>query len=134
MHVYVMNVHNAISSKISGVGPINSFPTSVVFLLIIQTVWTQIRYLSQQQMIHLLYLALFSAKIMGRSRGQGGGGGEGPLTPPPPSEKTQKYRVFQQYWSRSPEKSHSYQASIQCWDMIGRPAKRHLNGVLLVGR
>ena len=33
-------------------------------------------------------------------------------TDPPPPEKSQKYRVSLQYWSRSPEKSQSYQASI----------------------
>ena len=36
--------------------------------------------------------------------------------------------------SGSPEKSQSYQASIQCWATISPPAKRHLNGVLLAGR
>ena len=30
---------------------------------------------------------------------------------------------------RNPLKSQSYQASIQCWAIIGPPAKRHLNGV-----
>ena len=54
--------------------------------------------------------------------------------PPPPPEKTQKLRGPKQYWSRSPEKSQSYQASIQCWVIIGPPAKRHLNGVSLAGR
>ena len=28
----------------------------------------------------------------------------------------------------------SYPASIQCWAIIGTPAKRHSNGVLLAGR
>ena len=32
---------------------------------------------------------------------------------------TQKYRASQQYWSGSPEKSQNYQASIQCWAIIG---------------
>ena len=32
-----------------------------------------------------------------------------------PSEKSQKYRVSQQYWSGSPGKSQSCQSSIQCW-------------------
>ena len=32
-----------------------------------------------------------------------------------------------------PEKSQSYQASIQCWAIIGTPAKRNLNGVSLAG-
>ena len=44
-----------------------------------------------------------------------------------------KYRVSKQYWSLSPEKSQSYQASIQCWANIGPPAKHHLNGVSLAG-
>ena len=35
--------------------------------------------------------------------------GTGGLNPP---EKSQKYRVSLQYWSGSPEKSQSYQASI----------------------
>ena len=37
--------------------------------------------------------------------------------------------VSKQYWSGSSEKSQNYQASIQCWAIIGPPAKRHLNGV-----
>ena len=41
--------------------------------------------------------------------------------------KSQKYMVFKQYWSGSPEKSQSYQASIQRWAIIGR----HLNSVSL---
>ena len=32
-----------------------------------------------------------------------------------------------------PAKSQTYKASIQCWAIIGRPGKHHLNGVLLVG-
>ena len=60
----------------------------------------------------------------------GGGGGKGVQTP----ENSPKYRVSEQYWSGSPEKSQSYQASIQCWDIIGPSAKRHLNGVSLAGR
>ena len=51
-----------------------------------------------------------------------------------PSGKTQKYRLSKQYWSGSPEKSQSYQASIQCWAIIGTPAKRHLIGVSLEDR
>ena len=34
------------------------------------------------------------------------------------------------YWYGSPEKSQSYQASIQCWAIICPPAERHFNGVL----
>ena len=50
--------------------------------------------------------------------------GQGVRTPPPPPEKSQNIRVSKQYWSRSPEKSQSYmyQASIQCWAIIGPPA------------
>ena len=39
-----------------------------------------------------------------------------------PPETSQKIRVSKQYWSRSLEKSQSYQASIQCWAIIGPPA------------
>ena len=52
---------------------------------------------------------------MGGSRGGTGG-------PDPPPEKSQKIRISKQYWSRSPENSQSYQASIQCWAIIGPPA------------
>ena len=68
------------------------------------------------------------------------GGGQGvrtpppPPPPPPPPRKITKIRVSKQYWSRSPEKSQSYQASIQCWAIIGPPAKRHLNAVSLAGQ
>ena len=61
------------------------------------------------------------------SRGETGG-------PNPLPKQSQSYRVSKQYWSESPEKSQSYQASIQCLTIIGPPAKRHLNGVLLAGR
>ena len=66
--------------------------------------------------------------------GSRGGGGRGFWTISP--EKSQKYRVSLQYWSGYPEKSQSYmyQASIQCWAIIGPPAKRHLNGVSLADR
>ena len=47
-------------------------------------------------------------------------GRAGVRTPPPP-EKSRKIRVSKQYRSRSPEKSQSYQASIQCWAIIGPP-------------
>ena len=40
----------------------------------------------------------------------------------PPPLKNHKNRVSKQYWFRSPEKSQSYQASIQCWAIIGPPA------------
>ena len=55
---------------------------------------------------------------------QRGGGGEQDVPIPP--EKSQKYRVFYQYMSRSHEKSQSYEASIQCWAIIGTPAKHYL--------
>ena len=32
------------------------------------------------------------------------------------------------------KKSQNFQASIECWGIIGTPAKRHLNGVSLAGR
>ena len=61
------------------------------------------------------------------------GGGQWVQTPPP--LKNHKNIGFsQQYWSESPEKSQSYKASIQCWAIMGPPAKRHLNDVSLVGR
>ena len=64
---------------------------------------------------------------------RGGGFGHGVLTPLP-LKNQKKIRVSQQYWPGSPENSQSYQASIQCWAIIGQPAKRLLNGVLLAGR
>ena len=63
---------------------------------------------------------------------RGGDRGSGP--PPPPEKKSKSYRVSSQYWSEFPGKSQSYQASFQCWTIIGPPAKRHLNGVSLTGR
>ena len=54
-----------------------------------------------------------------------GGQGSGPPSP----FKNNKNRVSKQYWSRSPE-NHNYQASIQCWAIIGPPGKR----VSLAGR
>ena len=52
-----------------------------------------------------------------------GGRGSGPPPPPPHThtEISHKYRVSKQYWSGSTEKSQSYQASIQCWNIIGTP-------------
>ena len=46
--------------------------------------------------------------LMCGSRGGGGGGGGG-------REKSQKCRVSQKYWSRSHERSQSFQTSIPCW-------------------
>ena len=54
--------------------------------------------------------------------------------PDPSPVKNHKNIVSYQFWSRSPEKSQSYIASIQCWAIISTPAKRHLNGVSLAGR
>ena len=41
-----------------------------------------------------------------------------------PPEKSQKYRVLE-ILVRMPWKFIKYQASIQCWAIIGTPAKRH---------
>ena len=64
-----------------------------------------------------------------------GSRGGGVRTHPP--EKVQKYMVplklFLAILPRTPLKSQSYQSSIQCWALIGPPAKRHLNGVSLTG-
>ena len=49
--------------------------------------------------------SLFNCVFMGGSRGGGGELTGGP--DPPPPEKSQKYRVSQQYWSRSTEKSQA---------------------------
>ena len=57
------------------------------------------------------------------SRGDGGRGLRSPLG------KLQRYRVPYQYWSGSPDKSQSYQDSIQYWAIIS-----HLNGVSLKWR
>ena len=51
----------------------------------------------------------------------------------PPLGKSQSYRVSYQYWSGFHGKSQSYQDRIQCLATIGLYAKRHLNGVSLVG-
>ena len=49
----------------------------------------------------------------------------------PPPEKSQKYRGCFSNTGREPLKN---QTSIQCWAIIGPPAKGNLNGVLLAGR
>ena len=49
-------------------------------------------------------------------------------------EKSQKIKDFLAILVRTPEKSQSYQASTQCWVIIGTPAKRYLNSVSLVSR
>ena len=61
-----------------------------------------------------------------------GGGGQGSGSPPG-KHKAIGY-FFLQYWSGSPRKLQSYQASSQCSAIIGPPAKRHLNGISLEGR
>ena len=67
--------------------------------------------------------SLFYNHYMGGSRGGGTGG-------PDPPEKSQKYVSF---CNTGPEPLKN-QASIQCWVIIGLPAKHHLNGVSLAGR
>ena len=52
--------------------------------------------------------------------GGGGGGGAGG---PDPTEKSPKFR--ETILAQIPKKSQNYQASIQCWVIIGPPAKRH---------
>ena len=54
----------------------------------------------------------------------------GPDTPPPPL-KNHKNIGFLNNTAPDPLKSQSYQASIQCWTIIGTPEERHLNGVSL---
>ena len=68
----------------------------------------------QEHSCKILYLLTL---FMGGSR-RGGAGGLDPL------KISQNYMVSSQYWSGSPEKSHSYQASIQLWASICQPAKR----------
>ena len=58
---------------------------------------------------------------MQQSQAGGGGGGGDP-------------DILSNTQAGNPEKSQRYQASIRCWAIIGLPPKRHLNGVLLVGR
>ena len=49
----------------------------------------------------------------------------------PPPLKNHKNMGFLSNTGLDPlKKSQSYQASIQCWVIMGRPAKRHLNGIL----
>ena len=65
---------------------------------------------------------------MSRSRG-----GLGVRTPPPPPLKNQKKKIgFLSNTGPDPlKKSQSYQASIQCWTIIGTPVKRHLNAIAI---
>ena len=61
-----------------------------------------------------------------------GGGGQGVRTPPPPPPplKNHKNIGLLSKTGRGPLKI----TKLQCWAIIGLPAKRHLNGVLLAGR
>ena len=49
---------------------------------------------------------------------------EGRTGPPPPPEKNKNVGFLCNTGPGSPEKSQSYQASNQCWAIIGPPAKR----------
>ena len=53
-----------------------------------------------------------------------------------PLKNLKKYIGFHSNTGRSgfPEIAQGYKSSIQCWAIIGTPAKRHLNGVSLAGR
>ena len=53
---------------------------------------------------------------------------------PDPPFKNHKNIGFLSNTGPDPLKSQSYKASIQCWAIIGPPAKRNLNGVTLAGR
>ena len=68
---------------------------------------------------HYFHIFHMSDTVM---RGSGGGGGRGLGSTP----------VSLQYWSGSPEKSQRYQASFQCWAIVGMPAKRHFAGVSMM--
>ena len=63
------------------------------------------------------------------------GGGTGGPDPPPPPLKNHKNIGFPINIDLDPLKiTKLYQASIQWWAIIGMPAKRHFNGVLLAGQ
>ena len=60
------------------------------------------------------------------SEGWGEGVGTAGLDPPPPPlDKSQKIG-FSSNTGPDPLKNRNCQASIQCWAIIGTPAKRHL--------
>ena len=67
--------------------------------------------------------AFGSVELMRGSRGGDNGSG-------PPPLKNYKNIGFLSNDGPDP----SYQASIQCWVIIGPPAERHLNNVSLAGR
>ena len=69
---------------------------------------------------------LFQMFSMGGSRGRDRGSG--------PPVKNHKNIGFLSNTGPDPLKNHSCLASIQCWAIIGMPAKCHLNGVSLAGR
>ena len=50
----------------------------------------------------------------------------------PPPLKNHKNKGF--FSNTGPDPLKNHKASIQCWAIIGSPAKRHLNGVSLAGR
>ena len=60
--------------------------------------------------------------------------GDRRLGPPPPLKNHKNIGFLSKTGPDSPEKSQSFQASIQCWAIIGAQAKRNLNGVSLAGR
>ena len=74
-----------------------------------QTVLTLIRHHVQLHLVWVCTVCIYEPHVPIQR-----GGGSGPRPPPLP-EKSQKCRVSQKYWSRSHEKSQSYQASIPCW-------------------
>ena len=53
-------------------------------------------------------------------------GAGGPDPPPPPPLKNHKNIGVSSNTGPDPLKYRSYQASFQCWAIIGNPAKRHL--------
>ena len=71
-------------------------------------------------------------ECMGLSRGGGGGGGggggKGGLDPP------EKHKNIGFFSNTGPDGLKNLKATIQCWAIIGPPAKCHLNGVLLEDR
>ena len=77
-----------------------------------------------------IYFVLFLARkrlsvmlnVLSCADPEGGGGAGGP---DPPPEKSQNIG-FSSNTGPDPLKNHCYQASIQCWAIIGTPAKRHL--------
>ena len=63
---------------------------------------------------------------------RGSRGGQGGQTPPEKSQNIGFLSITGKS-SRSPEKSQSYQASIQCWAIMGMPVKRHFSWWANVG-